>query len=86
MKKTLLIILLALGCNAGWAQTKVVKDAQGNYRSVKAVDTLKAAQVATFTDSKGKAWPVYKSASGRLYALRVSKNGNTYKMYLKEGE
>ena len=84
MKATLLTALILLSL-AGQAQTRVTKDASGNYTSVKkAADTSKAAQVAIFTDSKGKAWPVYKSASGRLYALRVSASGNSYKMYIKE--
>lgn len=84
MKKLLTIALLIIGFSAS-AQTKVTKDASGNYQTVKkAADTSKAVQVAIFTDSKGKAWPVYKSASGALYALRVSAKGNTYKAYLKE--
>lgn len=64
------------------AQT-IVKDAQGNYRSVK--DTAKVSDLntgKTFTDPKGNIWPVYQTKTGRVYALRVSKSGTQYKQYL----
>jgi hypothetical protein len=55
MKLTILTTLILLSF-AGQAQTRVEKDASGNYSSVKkAADTAKTAQVAIFTDSKGKA-------------------------------
>ena len=67
------------------AQT-IVKDAQGNYAAVKAKkDSTKSADLSTgktFTDPKGNVWPVYKSSTGRLYALRVSNSGTKYKQYL----
>jgi len=65
------------------AQT-IVKDAQGNYTAVKK-DSTKAPDTntgKTFTDTKGNKWPVYQTNKGRVYALRTSKNGTTYKQYL----
>lgn len=85
--KTILITIIGLALLSSLcdAQTTVQKTTDGNYTAVKkAQDTSKSVQVATFTDSKGNVWPVYKSASGRLYALRTSKIGNSYKMYIKE--
>lgn len=71
------------------AQT-IVKDAQGNYKAVKAQkDSTKVADISTgntFTDTNGNTWPVYKTKSGRVYALRTSKSGNTYKQYLDKPE
>jgi hypothetical protein len=67
------------------AQT-IVRDAQGNYKSVKtAKDSTKTTDMQTgntFTDAKGNVWPVYQTKSGRVYALRTSKNGINYKQYL----
>lgn len=81
MKKVLLIASLFIVLTAH-AQTKVVKDANGNYSAVKR-DTLSKPTGHTFTDSKGNVYPVFISARGKLYYMRTSKNGNVYKCYLK---
>lgn len=39
----------------------------------------------TFTDSKGKAYPVYLSSTGKAFVKKVSKKtGKEYKMYVPE--
>lgn len=39
----------------------------------------------TYTDSKGKSYPIFLTVNGRAYVNKVSgKTGNTYKYYLPE--
>jgi len=83
MKKILTIALLALSMGVQ-AQTKVTKDANGNYVAVKADTTENKATGATFTDSKGNVYPLFKGAKGGLYYNRISAKGNKYKVYIKE--
>lgn len=66
------------------AQT-VKTDANGNYVATKKVtDTIAAKPTGkTYTDAKGKVYPVYVSVNGKLYVIRTSRTGNTYKQYLK---
>ena len=82
--KTLCIamfLLLGLGLSA---TTQVKVDSNGNYVSViksskrDTVDTKKL-----YVDSKGIQYPVFKSATGKLYCPRVSKTGKYYRYYLK---
>lgn len=84
MKKLILIPALFIVFCAG-AQTKVVKDANGNYVALshKADSTRNKATGKTFTDSKGKTYPVYESVNGKLFYYRTSRNGNVYKAYIK---
>ena len=85
MKKLTLISALILASFAGMAQTKVTKDAQGNYVAVKrATDSTQLTPVAQFTDSKGNHYPVYKSVNNKLFYYKTSKAGNVYKVYIKE--
>ena len=83
-----LSFLAILLCLAGGvtAQQKVTKDAQGNYL---AVSTKKESKVTatgkTYTDRKGKKYPVYVTEKGRLFCTKVSaKTGKEYKYYLTE--
>lgn len=60
------------------------KDSTGNYTQVKAA-TVKPADEntgKTLTDMNGNVWPVYRTKSGKLYALRTSKSGKVYRQYL----
>jgi hypothetical protein len=89
MKKTIISLASALVialCSLSASAQTIVKDARGNYTAVKASkDSAKTADIATgktFTDTKGNIWPVYQTKSGRVYALRTSKNGINYKQYL----
>lgn len=89
MKKLILTIAIAVTGMVSQAQTKpftsnVVLHNRVYESAHKNKD--KSADQATgefFKDAKGGLWPVYKSASGKLYALRTStKTGKTYKQYL----
>lgn len=84
MKKIIIsfasVLIMSL---SSYGQT-IVKDAQGNYTAVKK-DSTKTPDTntgKTFTDTKGNVFPVYKTSTGRVYALRTSKNGLSYKQYL----
>jgi len=85
MKKLTLILSLFLASSLAFSQTKVTKDANGNYIQVKA--TRKASEDKaigqTLTLSNGDVYPIYESVNGKLYIKRISKNGNEYKQYLK---
>ena len=81
---TLFILLtLALMTTAN-AQTRVVKDAKGNYVPVKAARDTAHFTGHTFIDSKLKEWPVFISANNKLYYVKTSAKGNKYKVYIHE--
>lgn len=63
----------------------VVKDSKGNYTAVIKPKITKEAKNTgnTYTDTKGNVYPVYESAKGKLFYTRISKNGNSYNVYLK---
>ena len=83
MKKILLLTILffALKANA----QNATKDSLGNYKAIE--HTHKVSEVKntgkTFTDNKGNVYPVWESEKGKLFYVRISKNGNEYKVYLK---
>ena len=84
MKKLFIIASLFIVTTAH-AQQKAVKDAQGNYTITSHRDTVAGTPTGhTITDSKGKVYPLLLSSRGRLYYLRTSRTGNTYKVYIKE--
>ena len=84
--KRIIILAAILSLNFGLNAQTVQKTKEGNYIAVskpgiddKAKDTGK-----TFTDTKGNVYPVFISAKGKLFVIRVSKNtGKEYKQYLK---
>ena len=86
MKKVIVTLSLFLAVSIGYSQTKVTKDANGNFIAVKA--TKKASEDKptgqTYTTAKGEEFPVYVSERGKYYVIRTSKEtGNQYKQYLK---
>jgi hypothetical protein len=86
MKKTTIIIALILSSFVGFSQTKIVRDANGNFVTQKAPKKASEDKPTgqTFTTSKGEEFPVYVSERGKYYVLRTSKEtGNQYKQYLK---
>lgn len=85
MKKLLIIASLFIVTTAH-AQTRVTKDAQGNYIAVSHKDTTAGKPTGhTITDSKGVVYPLLVSSRGKLYYTRTSKvTGNIYKVYIKE--
>ena len=86
MKKALILLAVILSLNFGLNAQTVQKTKEGNYIAVskpgiddKAKDTGK-----TFTDSKGNVYPVFISAKGKLFVIRISKTTNKeYRQYLK---
>jgi len=85
-KKILLLVLTACSIIAGsecFSQTAKVYE-PGNYVQVKApVDTTGTKTGKTYTTSTGVVYPVYISKAGKLFIVRVSRNGDVYKQYLK---
>ena len=83
--KRIIILTAFLGLFFGLNAQTVQKTKEGNYIAVvaskiddKAKDTGK-----TFTDTKGNVYPVFISAKGKLFVIRISKGGKEYKQYLK---
>lgn len=75
-----------LACFSLQAQKKanVTIDNKGNFVSVVKKDTAKANPTGRYyIDRAGSMWPVFRTSSGKLYALRTSKAGKEYKFYLK---
>ena len=64
----------------------VQRDANGNFRQISALkDTTTAKNTGkTMTDKKGNVYPVMISKNNKLFYIRTSKNGNDYKVYIKE--
>ena len=86
MKKVTLILSMILATSVAFSQTKVVKDANGNFITQKAPkkDSEDKQTGQTFTTAKGEQFPVYISEKGKYYVIRTSKEtGNSYKQYLK---
>lgn len=83
MKRIITIIAIAVVATAH-SQTRVIKDATGNYVASRKADTTGSkATGKSFTDSKGKSYPIYESVNGKLYYYRTSRSGNVYKAYIK---
>ena len=84
MKNLIMAFVLILSCTGLKAQN-VKQDAQGNYVAIHhAKDTVAVKTTGkTYTDSKGKVYPVYVSSHGKLFVKKISAKGNEYKMYLK---
>ena len=86
MKKVTLILSLFLASSVAFSQTKVVRDAEGNFITQQAPKKQSENKPTgkTFTTAKGDQFPVYITDKGKYYVLRTSKEtGNEYKQYLK---
>ena len=86
MKKVTLILSLFLASSVAFSQSKIEKDANGNYIQISASKrTPEDKQTGkTFTTSKGDTYPIYVSGRGKYYIIRTSREtGNQYKQYLK---
>lgn len=83
MKKLLVLLMLSFSLISYSQNAKVDKD--GNFISISnnkaKSDTINTGK--TFTDSKGKVYPVFKTKRGKLYYPRISKSGRYYRAYLK---
>lgn len=86
MKKqiaTALVVLISIGANG---QVNVTRDSVGNFHAMTKArkPSVNKKTEYTYTDAKGKEYPVYEGASGKYYIIRVSsKTGNEYKQYIK---
>lgn len=77
-------MLLCLSMNNSIAQT--VERKGNNFTQVSNKKSSKETKTEyTFTDSKGKVYPIYLSSTGKAYIKRVSKKTNKeYKQYIPE--
>jgi len=74
---------LSNGCNA----QNVQRDNNGNFIAVTKLQEAPQDSLTgkTYTDAKGKTFPVYVGAKGSFYVGRISgKTGKYYRQYLKE--
>jgi len=74
---------LSNGCNA----QNVQRDNNGNFIAVTKLQEFPQDSTTgkTYTDSKGKQFPVYVGSKGSFYVGRISgKTGKYYRQYLKE--
>ena len=80
-----ILFVLAITCTVAAFSQNATKDANGNYSAIKTAKTKEPGKATgkTFTDSKGKIYPVFESAKGKIYYIKTSKSGNEYKVYLK---
>ena len=84
------LALLMLCTMLTFAQTSYTTDASGNLTQVVTIkseaDMVKGAIKTSqlFTTASGDQYPVYQSATNRLFVVRTSKTGNHYKQYLEE--
>ena len=83
MKKLLVLLMLSFSLISYSQNAKV--DKEGNFVALSKTrakqDTINTGK--TFTDSKGKVYPVFKTKRGKLYYPRISKSGNYYRAYIK---
>lgn len=84
MKQLLFALILIFTITTGSAQN-AKQDKSGNYTAISKTTANAPAKNSgkTFTDAKGKTYPVMVSAKGKLYIDKISKTGKSYKMYLK---
>jgi spermidine/putrescine-binding protein len=83
--KKIMLLLAILSLTAGAKAQNAKVDATGNYTAVsKAVEADSAKTTGkTFTDHKGVKFDVKISPKGKMFYVRTSKAGNSYKVYLK---
>lgn len=88
MKKVIIgiFMMLALGMNNSSAQS--VERKGNNFTQVSNKSSRGGKETKTqytYTDSKGKTYPIYLSGSGKAFVKKVSqKTGKEYKQYLPE--
>ena len=81
----LIIILLILCASTANAQTKVKKEADGNYTTITQSKEVSYKPTGSFITVKDNKYPVYESSKGKLFYFRTSKkSGKQYKVYIKE--
>jgi len=85
MKKVAIVLGLILTSAIGFSQSKVVKDAKGNYKVEKAVKLASEDSLLgkTMYLANGDEYPLYVSKNKKYYIKRISKTGNEYKQFFK---
>jgi len=80
----MLLTIMMLGASPVYAQQ--VQQKGNNFTQVAKTTKSKEVKTAyTFTDSKGKTYPVWLSSTGKAFVKKVSKkSGKEYKLYLPE--
>jgi len=92
MKKLMVSAAFLLAALLATGQQKVTTDKNGNYIAVPSSTGIKKdsykATGKTFTDSKGKTYPVYISERGKLFYIRVTQSGKNigkeYRAYIEQ--
>ena len=83
----LLLVTVCCGLVANADSDKSFKCENNTYSSTGRVNTNSSAPISTgfqWTDNKGNSYPIYISASGSCYIIKVSaKTNKEYKQYLK---
>lgn len=84
MRKLILAaMLLCLSMNNSIAQT--VERKGNNFTQVSNKKSSKETKTEyTFTDSKGKVYPIYLSSTGKAFIKKTNKKGEEYKKYMPE--
>jgi len=86
MKKLFIAVALLVSGSAFAQSSKpnVRIDNAGNYVALERSAHMDTATGAFYVSKEGNLYPVYRSRkSGKIYALRISKKGKTYRYYLR---
>ncbi len=86
LTKTTAILIIALIFNFSVKAQNAAKTTDGNYTAIKYNfnDTTKLNNTGKlYSDNNGNTYPVYISTTGKLFIIRTSKAGNSYRLYLK---
>ena len=78
-------MLLLCACTLSANCQTMTRDANGNYHKVVKPKGNDAQTKYTYDDGKF-VYPIWKSAGGKFYYFKRSKNGNIYKVYLHDGQ
>jgi len=82
VRRVVTVIVLMLMTTGAFSQT-IERDADGNFRAVSKSRTPPKETTYTFTDSKGRKYPVLMTEAGRFFVIKTSaKTGKEYRYYL----
>jgi len=83
---TAMLLIFILITTATSTAQNATKGKDGNFYALAATDKAKTGGKETgkfFIDKDGKKYSVLESAKGKLFYIRTSKTGNSYKVYIK---
>lgn len=82
MKTLITLMLLVLGTMTLHAQTGIDKD--GNFYQTSKSKTPPKSTNKTYTNSKGDKYPVFETATGKMFInMKSKKSGKEYRKYLE---